>query len=305
MNRSPVPAGNALRSTTSSYRLAWPSATRFKRALAVTCLALLGASPGCGLNGQLVRLGQNVGSSAASSAADGGLSFLRSEPGREAIRAITDSTTASLSLGVQRELTPLLNGAVEQLTVEGQGLLRSTRDTLAASIEGQLSAALRTLLQANIQAAGEESRGQIQLLTAQLGTDLERSIFPALSFAVGQAVDTAMVRLATAAGGSLRVAVDTIVGSAVRTGLDQARTQGEPIWRRILLGSALVALTLMGIAIFWLWRDRRRRGEALFAVAQAINDAGAKDVKASVKRQARDQRIEGYLNTFLEENRLL
>jgi hypothetical protein len=271
--------------------------------LAVQTASVLPLLAGCtAIRGQVRGLG--------GSAFQGGLAYLDSEPGRQRVRAVSDSSLASLTQAYRTQVSPVLDSTLLRVSTDASTLVRRTQDSLAAAIQGPFSASLQSLLRANVRVAGEEGRAQLALTTGALEADLRDRFVPVLVAAVGASVDTALSR-ATAGEARLRPALDSVVASAVRSGIragvSTAKEEGEPFWRKVRWAGGAALAVVLAVAAAWLWVDRRKRGEALAAVAAAVNSyvqAGGGAIKQEIKAQAQSRQIEGYLLSFLEQQGL-
>jgi len=235
---------------------------------------------------------------------------LDSDSTRERIHRVSDASLASVASAYQSRLFPVLDTTFLRLSAGAHNFLHGTQDSLTLAIRGPISASFQALLRDNLRTAGQESRAQLALTMAGLDQELQARIVPVLVGAVGASVDTALAR-AAAGESKLRPMVDSIVTSAVRagvkTGIETARDAGEPIWRKFVLGGAAVLATLLALVGWWLWRERKQRGEALAAIAEAINhhvESGDGEIKKRIKARAQARQVEGYLLSFLEKEGL-
>jgi hypothetical protein len=292
--------------------LSRPSAAARSGALLLLLAGLAGCSLGTRLNG--------LGSSAGGGLVTGARAQLRSDSTTSAVRLLTDSATAALASGIRGNLAPALNETVGSVFGNAHTFLRTTQDSLAWFLSGPFSSSLQRLIRANAQTlgtsldaqldpaiarAGAGLRTQLALTLDQAGGDARRALLPL----VGETVDTLSARLAVNAQGPLRQAIDSIVASAVKTGIQSADRESTPILNRIggvLMGVA--GVIVLG-ALAWLYVDRKRTRQALFAVGEAVkmtDDEGVREaMKDRIKANARRRQIDGYLHTFLEQNRLL
>ncbi|HEU0299462.1 MAG TPA: hypothetical protein VFR37_08415, partial [Longimicrobium sp.] len=236
-------------------------------------LVLLAALAGCSLGNTL----RGLASSAGGGLVTGARTQLGSDSTTSAVRVLVDSATAALASGIRGNLQPALDSTVNGVFGDASTFLRTTQDSLAYFLGGPLSSSLQRLIRGNVQTlgtsldaqldqsiarAGEGLRTQLSLTLDQAGGDARQVLLPL----VAEAVDTVSTRLAVNAQGPLRVAIDSIVASAVRSGLQSADTAGKPLLDRIdglLLGVA--GVIVLG-ALAWLYVDRKRTRKALFAV---------------------------------------
>lgn len=289
---------------------------RFAPIRPVAMLVLLAGLAGCSLGNTL----RNLASSAGGGLVTGARTQLDSDSTTSAVRVLADSVTAALASGIRGNLAPALDATVNGVFSDAGTFLRTTQDSLAYFLSGPLSSSLQRLIRTNVQTlgtsldaqldpaiarAGQGLRTQLSLTLDQAGGDARRVLLPLMA----EAVDTVSTRLAVNAQGPLRVAIDSIVASAVRSGLQSADTAGKPLFDRIggvLLGVA--GVIVLG-AMAWLYVDRKRTRQALFAIGEAVKMTDDEQVRETMKDQiktnARRRRIDGYLHTFLEKNRLL
>ncbi|HEX2081607.1 MAG TPA: hypothetical protein VHG08_28140 [Longimicrobium sp.] len=281
-----------------------------------TLVLLLAGLAGCSLGNSL----RNLASSAGGGLVSGARTQLDSDSTLSAVRVLADSATAALASGIRGNLAPALDATVNGVFSDASTFLRTTQDSLAYFLSGPLSSSLQRLIQSNVQTlgasldaqldpaiarAGEGLRTQLSLTLDQAGGDARRVFLPL----VAEAVDTVSTRLAVNAQGPLRVAIDSIVASAVRSGLQSADTAGRPLFDRI--GGILLAVAgviVLG-AMAWLYVDRKRTRQALFAIGEAVKMTDDEQVRETmknhIKANARRRQIDGYLHTFLEKHRLL
>ena len=286
---------------------------RFRRA---TALLMLAGLAGCGLGSTLGRLGTSAGGGLVT----GARTQLASDSTTLAIRRLTDSATLALADGIRGNLQPALNSTLAGAFGSTSSFVRGTQDSLALFVAGPLSSSLERLIRGNVQTfgttldaqldpiftrAGEGLRGQLALTLDQAGGDARRVLLPL----VGETVDTLSARLAVNARGPLRQAIDSIVSSAVTSGIRAADAESRPLLNRIsgvLMG---VAGVLVLGALIWMNMERKRSEQALFAIGEAVkmtDDESVREaIKDRIKTNARRRQIDGYLHTFLEKNQLL
>jgi hypothetical protein len=281
-----------------------------------TLLLLLAGLAGCSLGNTL----RGLGTSAGGGVVTGLRTQLRNDSTTSAVRLLADSATAALASGIRGNLSPALDATVNSVFGNASTFLRTTQDSLAYFLAGPLSSSLQGLIRSNVQTlgtsldaqldpviarAGQGLRTQLSLTLDQAGGDARRVLVPL----VAEAVDTVSARLAVNAQGPLRVAIDSIVASAVRTGIQSADTAGRPLFDRIGGVLAGVAGVIVLGALAWLWVDRKRTRQALFAIGEAVKMTDDEQVretmKTHIKTNARRRQIDGYLHTFLEKNQLL
>lgn len=277
---------------------------------------LLAGVAGCSLGRTLSGLGGDLGSGAVR----GARTQLGSDSTQAAIRLLTGSATSGLASGITGSLQPAIDTTLAGAFLRTRTFLHTTQDSLALFIGGPLNASLQQLIRGNAQTLGTELNGQLDPVIAQLGQGLRTQLALTLSQAgtdarqaliplVGEAIDSASVRLAANGQGPLRTAIDSIVASAVRTGIGAAEEKSKPLFNRItgaLMGVA--AVIVLGL-LAWMHIDRKRSKQALFAITEAIKTTDDEQVREAikdrVKANARRHQVDGYLHTFLEKNQLL
>lgn len=287
--------------------------------LAHTGLAvlLLAGLPGCGAIGRGIG---SVGSDAGAGAVRGVRGQLDSDSTQAAIRLLTGAATSGLASGITGSLQPAIDTTLAGAFGRTRTFLNTTQDSLAGFVGGPLSASVERLIRGNLQTLGTQLNAQLDPAVAQLGAGLRTQLALTLSQAgtdasqvliplVGEAIDSASVRLAANAQGPLRTAIDSIVASAVRSGVQSAEKSSKPLFDRITGALVGVAVVLVLGLLLWIQIDRKRSKQALFAVTEAIKTTDDEQVretiKDNVKASARRHQVDGYLHSFLEKNQLL
>ena len=278
----------------------------------IIALLLAGAS-GCGF---VTGLGTDAGTGLVR----GARGQLATDSTQAAIRLLTGAATSGLASGITANLQPAIDTTLAGAFGRTRTFLRTTQDSLAGFVGGPLSASVERLIRGNLQTLGTQLNGQIDPLMANVGQGLRTQLALTLNQAgtdarlvllplVDEVIDSASARFAVNAQGPLRIAVDSIVSSAVRSGVDAAEERSKPLFNRItgaLMGvGAVIVLGLLA----WMHVDRKRSKQALFAVTEAIkatDDPQVREtIKDNVKTNARRHQVDGYLHTFLEKNQLL
>lgn len=283
--------------------------------LCIVILLLAGVS-GCSLGRTLSGLGGDLGSGAVR----GARTQLGSDSTQAAIRLLTGSATSGLASGITGSVQPAIDTTLAGAFLRTRTFLHTTQDSLALFIGGPLSASVQQLIRGNAQTLGSSLNGQLDPLVAQFGQGLRTQL--ALTFSqagtdarqaliplVGEAIDSASARLAANGQGPLRIAIDTIVSSAVRAAVTAVDDSSKPLINRVtgaLMGVA--GVIVLGL-LAWMHIDRKRSRQALFAITEAIKTTDDEQVRETikdrVKANARRRQIDGYLHTFLEKNQLL
>lgn len=287
-----------------------------RRARIGVLVLLLAGLAGCGLGRTIGGLGTDLGGGAVR----GARTQLGSDSTQAAIRLLTGAATSGLASGITGNLQPALDTTLAGAFGRTRTFLSTTQDSLAHFVGGPLSASVERLIRGNVQTLGAQLNGQLDPLVAQVGQDLRAQLALTLTQAgtdarqaliplVGEAIDSASIRLATNAQGPLRVALDSIVSSAVRAAGTAVDDSTKPIFNRITGALMGVGAVLVLGLLLWMHIDRKRSKQALFAMAEAIkttdNDQVRETIKDRVKANARRHQVDGYLHTFLEKNQLL
>jgi hypothetical protein len=278
---------------------------------------LLAGLAACGGLGRTIG---GLGSDAGNGVVRGARGQLASDSTQAAIRLLTGEAAAGLAAGITANLQPALDTTLAGVFGRTRVFLGTTQDSLALFVGGPLSASVERLIRGNLQTLGAQLNGQLDPLVAQAGTGLRAQLALTLAQAgtgarqaflplVGEAVDSASARLVVNARGPLRVAIDSIVASAVRTGVQSAEKSSKPFFNRLTGALMGVGAVLVLGLLAWMHIDRKRSKQALFAMAEAIkttDDAQVREtIKDRVKTNARRHQVDGYLHTFLEKNQLL
>jgi hypothetical protein len=246
----------------------------------------------------LRRTGRSLGQDVA----QGGLEYLRSDSGRQHIRAFADSSLYSAAAAFRAQVQPTVDSTLQETLRRGTAALGQAEDDLAAQLDGQVSEALTALVRRNLRAAGDEGRTQLDLTLRRLSDGMERDLTPALQRSVTAATQSFMAQLSASVRQELRQAAESAFAGAVRAGVQAGgrEAQRSPAWRTVLwiVGIGVAAIVFLGIA--WLVRERRRSVAALDVVAEVINQSGTQDMKEQIKRRARDRDVEGWLRHHLQ-----
>lgn len=275
---------------------------------AAAALLLLAVVPGCALD-------KTIGNAAKAGAA-GAVAGARGQLGNDSTRVVLDglldAATAGVGRGVKRDIAPAIDKSSRRLFTNGETFIGHAQDSVAFAIRGQFSRSLQDLIAAN----GAALRGQIRPtldgagdgLRAQLAATLDsastgaRSRFLPL---VGEAVDTISDRFAVNMDRRLGPALTRLIDSVGTT----TRKQGNAFVRELLMALGGAAVVVVALALLWMNADRKRKAQALLAMARAVrsipDEAAREDVKNRVKASARRDGVDGYLHTFLEKQQLL
>lgn len=277
--------------------------------LVAACLAAasLGATAGCSSIGSGVADGlhQERGKLAEVADTAGGAAV------RGAGRSFADSVRPELLAAIDSAGHRLRDSLVVRTLDELEGRALRMEDSLAAFVAGRGNEAVRTLVTGSL----DEARGSIDAsvarwmatLSASVDSQLRLAVAAAAAEAAGRALDSMGARLDSSR--SLGLAVEELGGRVVQRAIDVIRENTErdtPWW--VWAGGGLVVLALLagiGRFVLGLVAESRRREASLRIVARAIQERGATDVADRVRGLATQQGMEGWLNRFLEERRLL
>ncbi len=276
---------------------------------------------GLGLGG-CAAIGKPIGRGALA----GAQSYVRTEPGRDSVRAMIDTLlahtgrssqpvldTATTRLLAKAQLA--LDTATSRLSAAEEHALLRTRDSLTAVLRGQWSDALAQLARSGVHGAGEQ--GSLELARLILG--LRGTIMPhldsAVSIAAAHAIDSISSRFAMRLSGDLRAGLvlvaDTVARVGARAAVQAAGTAAPqtPLWKRVtkIAGFAIGGLILAALilAAAWLYRERKRKEEMLSVVTEEIHRSGDENLKSRIKMRATQRQIEGTLRSYLVEHKLL
>jgi hypothetical protein len=251
---------------------------------------------GCAVSG--------IGSSVGRGAASGGLTYLRSDQGREALRALADSSAVTVASAVRTRIQPTVDSAVVAVLDRGRAAIDQARDSLATAIRTDISSALQDLVRANLATTGLEGRRQTQLLLASASGNLDQELAPALQRSVVRVTDALIMRLTDGLRSQLGAAAETVVVRSVRGGVkagDQS-ARGSSTWKTVRFALIGFVVALVLLALVWLYSEVRRSHAALSVVTGEINRRGDESLKLGIKEGARAKGVEGWLHSFLEKN---
>lgn len=266
--------------------------------LAATAAVLLTA--GC-----LSSAGESLGEGAAR----GALETLDGPEGRAAVRAVTDTAVRHVRFAISEDLAPTVDSVVRRVLREGESTLETgeatvlrMEDSLDASLRGDLAASMEELIRRSIERAGAEGREELDATTAQLRRDLDERLVPVLEPAVRDATSALVEELSEGVRTDLAAAAETALSRGFRAGVQASAREAEEssLWQtvvRIAIGAGGIALLWLGA---WLWRGRRRRDQALQAVAQAVKERGDDELRRHIKRRTTDRRVEGWFRDYLQ-----
>ena len=235
----------------------------------------------------------------------GVLTQLRTDSARQTLRTLTSDAVTSASAAYGTSFQPKLDTTVFRVLQSGHAFAATERDSLLGIARGPGKAAVEDALEGSARKAGEESRRQLRLAIGDATEALQRDMIPLLAKTTRDAARDAAREATDAAFASvsprLQLLVDSIVASAVRTGIQQGNRSlaSSPVWKKVMLvaGGLVIALLIIGIA--WIWYDRSRARSALSAVAAAVEHTSDGELKTQIRDLAESRRVETYLHDFL------
>lgn len=244
------------------------------------------------------------GAAAGHGALGGGVAYLRSDSGRAAVRAVTDTSAAAIAAALRTSLLPTLDSAFDRsatrVTERSAVALNSARDSLIATIRGPLSVALQELVAANIAAAGRAGGAQWDAAVVRVGYDFDTHVLPRVDTAATHAADAVITRVVAAMDSNFRATINATVASAVRAGVEAGASQLEStkLWRRLTIGAVVAGVVGLALAAWLGYRVRRTR-RALESVTDVIESRDDAALKEQVRRRAQQLGVEPTLHDVL------
>jgi len=212
---------------------------------------------------------------------------------------IAEVAIAYVDSAFQADLKPTIEetwaGVIEQAesTIDrGEAMLDRASDSLAVSVEGDLSDAFNALLRSNIEAAGSEFRQELLLISGDIENELRNNLGPAFTAAIAQAtqafVDELSEGVRTELAAEMEQALVRAVGSAVQAGTGDLTPVGE--WLR----NAGIAVGGFILVLFfgWLYLDRQSSQETVVALGQALQNIEDPEVREYIRDQIREKATE-------------
>ena len=236
-----------------------------------------------------------MGQSAGRGAVAGARSEVRTDSSQLAFQTIAEQAIGYVDSAFRADLKPTIEstwgGVIEKAEAtieEGEAMIGRAGDSLAVSVEGDLSEAFNELLRTNIETAGAEFRQELLLISADLQTELRENLGPAFTEAIGQATRAFVNELSegvrTELAAEMEQALVTAVGSAVEAGTGDLSPVGEWLQRA---GIAVGAFVLI-LFFIWLYKDRRSSQETVVALGQALQNIEDPDVREYIRGQIRE-----------------
>jgi len=242
---------------------------------------------------------------AGASITRGVLTQLGTDSARQTLRALASDAVTSASAAYGTSFQPRLDTTVFRVLQSGHEFASTERDSLLGAARGPVKAVVEDAVESSARKAGEESRRQLRLAIGDATEALQRDMIPLLVKTTREAAASAARDASDAAFASvsprLQLLVDSIVASAVRTGIQQGDRSlaTSSVWNKVMLGAGGLVAALLIIGIAWIWYDRNRARTALSAVAAAVQQTSDDELKTQIRHRAEGRRVESYLHDFL------
>jgi len=240
-----------------------------------------------------------VGRSAGRGLVEGARAEASADSSQAMFQEIAEVAIAYVDSAFQADLKPTIEetwaGVIEQAesTIDrGEAMLDRASDSLAVSVEGDLSDAFNALLRSNIEAAGSEFRQELLLISGDIENELRNNLGPAFTAAIAQAtqafVDELSEGVRTELAAEMEQALVRAVGSAVQAGTGDLTPVGE--WLR----NAGIAVGGFILVLFfgWLYLDRQSSQETVVALGQALQNIEDPEVREYIRDQIREKATE-------------
>lgn len=237
----------------------------------------------------------SLGRSAGRGIVEGARVEVQGDSSQLAFQAIAEQAISYIDSAFRAELKPTIEetwgGVIKQAesTIEGgEAMIGRAGDSLAVSVEGDLTEAFDQLLRTNIETAGAEFRQELLLISADLQTELRENLGPAFAEAIGQATQAFVRELSegvrTELAAEMEQALITAVGSAVQAGTGDLTPLGEWLQRA---GVAVAGFVLI-LFVIWMYKDRRSSQETVVALGQALQNIEDPEVREYIREQIRE-----------------
>lgn len=269
------------------------------RLRALLLLLIVLPAAGCSLN--LNEKANGIGASITR----GVLTQLSTDSARQTLRTLTSDAVTSASAAYGKSFQPRLDTTVFRVLQSGHEFARTERDSLLGAARGPVKAVMEDAAESSARKVGEESRRQLRLAIGDATEALQRDMIPLLVKTTRDAARDAARDASDAAFASvsprLQLLVDSIVASAVRTGIQQGDRSlaSSTVWKKVTLIAGGLVIALLGIGIAWVWYDRNRARSALSAVAAAVQHTSDGELKTQIRQRAEGRQVEAYLHDFL------
>ncbi len=236
----------------------------------------------------------------------------------EALRPLPKALIEKASHAVEDSLRPVLDSTVASLLSAVDSQFLALEHSLGKFVAGDLRDSVSVFLDASLARLRQSVEGSLDAWVATLATSARGRLLPLvdeeLSPRLAGAADSAISRAAGALadrldrGGDLRAALVALAEAVVDTALVTIAQNDQPTpwWLWALgIGFGLIVLAAVGIFILRLVRALKRREESLRLVTLAVKESGDPAIRDRVKQLAMQEGVEGWLNAYLRENRLL
>lgn len=256
------------------------------RTIAATLSIVLGSSACVSAVGRSAGKGLIEGARAEASADS--TQALVQEIAEAAISYVDSAFRTDLKPTIEETWGGVISGA-ESTIENGEAMLNRATDSLAISVEGDISEAFNSLLRSNIEAAGAEFREELRMISSDLQFELRNNLSPAFAAAIAQAtqafVDELSEGVRTELADEMELALVTAVGSAVQAGTGDLSPVGEWLIRAGIAVGAFILILFFG----WLYRDRQSSQETVLALGQALQNIEDPEIREYIREQIREK----------------
>lgn len=238
----------------------------------------------------------SVGRSAGRGLVEGARAEARADSSQAIFQEIAEVAISYVDSAFQADLKPTIEetwgGVIAQAesTIDrGEAMLNRASDSLAVSVEGDLSDAFNSLLRSNIEASGAEFRQELRLISSELQSELRNNLSPAFTAAISEATRAFVQELSegvrTELAAEMEQALVTAVGSAVQAGTGDLSPVGAWLKRAGIAIGGFILVLFFG----WLYRDRQSSQETVLALGQALQDIEDPEIREYIREQIREK----------------
>jgi len=218
---------------------------------------------------------------------EGARAEARADSSHAVFQEIAEVAISYVDSAFQADLKPTIEetwagviSKAESTIDRGEAMLDRASDSLAVSVEGDLSEAFNSLLRSNIEAAGTEFRQELRLISSDLQNELRNNLGPAKAF-----VDELSDGVRTELAAEMEQALVTAVGSAVQAGTGDLSPVGEWLKKAGIAVGGFILILFFG----WLYRDRQSSQETVLALGQALQNIEDPETRAYIRDQIREK----------------
>ncbi|MCG8469520.1 MAG: hypothetical protein MJB57_15160 [Gemmatimonadetes bacterium] len=238
----------------------------------------------------------SMGRSAGRGLVEGARAEARADSSQAIFQEIAEAAVSYVDSAFRADLKPTIEetwgGVVDQAeaTIDrGEAMLDRASDSLAVSVEGDLSAAFESLLRASVETAGSEFREELRLISADLRVEIRENLSPAFTEAIAQASAAFVSELSegvrTELAAEMEQALVTAVGSAVQAGTGDLSPVGEWLQRAGIAVGAFILILFFA----WLYRERQSGEQTIVALGQALQNIEDPEVREYIREQIREK----------------